>query len=262
MEAAAAAGGFDDVHAVSPELALVSPELAEAARLRLPDRPWEAAIHAARTSRERGPTSLTARPLRIRLDGAAVAAASSAGPERPHLEPLDTENMRQLAAKALVLAEAQAHSRRRRRLMQLALAVLLTAGVLRAVQSTPWKAAPEAETITKPPVVAPVTPTAEDSPLLPNAGYVVSPGGSFSTDSSGRAIASFTLPIRCRARSVVVRGVPVHGKTFRFAGPALGRRANVRLRGRVPDRQHVTGTVVARGEGCTGRRVAFVARLS
>jgi hypothetical protein len=97
--------------------------------------------------------------------------------------------------------------------------------------------------------------------LLPSAGYVVTPSGSFMTDGSGRAIGSFTLPLRCGSRPLVVESIPLSGPSIRYNGRA-SRAITVQLTARILDREHVRGVVVARGPSCSSDPVAFRARLS
>lgn len=105
-------------------------------------------------------------------------------------------------------------------------------------------------------------PAPQLAPLLPHGGYVVSPSGSFLTDESGNSIETFTLPLRCGPHQLVVRDIPVSGRSFEFTGSAVGRAVTVRVHGRVLDRTRVEGTAVAEGRACTADLVVFVAHLS
>ncbi len=118
--------------------------------------------------------------------------------------------------------------------------------------------------ITNPPVPTTSGEIQVEAPsrLLPSTGYVVSPGGSFMTDASGRTIEFFTLPLRCGTRQLVIQGIPLSGPSLRFVGKAAGRAITVRLSGRILDREHVRGVVAARGSLCETDPVAFSARVS
>jgi hypothetical protein len=99
--------------------------------------------------------------------------------------------------------------------------------------------------------------------LLPSAGYVVRPGGRLLTSSSGRAIVFFELPVRCGPRPLVIEHIPLSGRSFRITRARVGGGVAVDLSARIVDRQHIRGTVVAKGRTCTPRRaVHFSARLS
>jgi hypothetical protein len=246
---------------ISPELALVSPELAQAARLRLRDRPWEATPRQKPVS---APHPVGVAPAPGRSRSVSRRSAGSEGAAVP-LPPVagQTEQIRELATRALAVAGTDRHARRPRRLL-LALAAIL--GVLTVViVGAFWeRGGNQALTPTRPGAVeAPDQISATTTmPLLASAGYVVSPDGGFLTGRSGQVIQSFTLPIRCGSRQLVVRGIPVRGRLLRFTGKAVGQAVTVRLQGRIIDRKHVRGVVVARGKTCSAARVGFSARLS
>ena len=214
---------------ISPELALVSPELSAEERERLPERPWE---EAAGRATQPPATREAGRPLR--------------GAERSEVRPHGVSG---LATRA-----------RRRRQTGVFLALALVSASVVGL-SSPWGGSdPE----------VPPTPTApgrsvqlSSGPprLLPNAGYVVSPRGSFLTARSGRSIATFTVPLRCDGRDLVIRDIPVSGRSFQVTRTP-SRRIRVRLEGRVLDGQQVAGTVAAVGGDCARRRVSFRARVS
>lgn len=102
----------------------------------------------------------------------------------------------------------------------------------------------------------------QPAPLLPRGGYVVSPSGSLTTDASGRMIELFTLPLSCGSRQLVLRDIPVSGRSLEFTGRVVGRPITVRVSGTVLDRTRVRGVVVAEGAACSGAPVSFFARLS
>jgi len=225
--------------AESPELTLVSPELREEARRRLPDRPWEVPLQAGGTE---------ARDARARVQPPPEQAARHAppGPRQPG-SPVE-------------------HRPRTARLARwLPVAAVAIGGL---VLWMPWQGSRIAGTDEvvgrEPPLpsASPAPGAARHARLLGNAGYVVSPSGSFLTNASGRRIRSFTLPVRCGAQPLVIRAVPISGASFRFTGKAVGRAAVVELSGRVLDRTHVRGRVGARGPSCRAGAIPFSARVS
>jgi hypothetical protein len=203
-------------NAITPELALVSPELAKTARGRLPDRPWEIEAEGESPSRRTRPRSST--------------------------------------------ANSRAQRERRVRAVVAAAVVVVALGVAALGIDGDDAVSPEGA---RSPATSPDTQAgATRRLLLPSAGYVVTPSGSFMTDASGRAIGSFTLPLRCGSRPLVVESIPVSGQSIRYNGRAMGGTITVRLTGRILDREHVRGVVVARGPSCSSDPVAFRARLS
>jgi hypothetical protein len=100
------------------------------------------------------------------------------------------------------------------------------------------------------------------APLVANGGYVVSPGGSFVTGDSGRSIETFTLPLRCGSVPLVVEDIPLRGQVLRFSGTAAGGATTVHIRAQVRDRSNVQGVVSADGASCPAGAVSFSARLS
>jgi len=107
-----------------------------------------------------------------------------------------------------------------------------------------------------------VEPRVDKPSLQPRGGYVVSPSGSLLTDESGRKIETFVLPLSCGGRPLVVAGVPVSGRSFTFAGTAVGGNATVRLEVQVLDARRLRGVVAGEGPGCPSAPVTFLARLS
>jgi hypothetical protein len=240
--------------AISPELALVSPELAEVARLRLPDPPWEVALRRAGVSRVRnasedGPWEQTSSPVPEAATTPIAHVGSSVLPSSDLFDDeLDERTRRWRVRSALILVAAIAIA---------VISVLLGLDV--------WKRGNGESVLTTPsaPDTLTDTPVDTQSPLVPSAGYVVSPGGSLLTDASGRRIASFTLPLRCGdARQLVIRDIPLSGRSLRVSTRAVGRAITVRLTGRILRRDRLRGVVSAAGPACSADPVAFVARLS
>lgn len=227
--------------AESPELTLVSPELREAARSRLPDRPWEVPLQGGGSEPR---------------DARAVAQ-----PPPEHARPHPLPGRRQAGSPVVQ------RSRSPRLARWFPVAAVAIGGL---VLWMPWQGTPDPGTDS---VVAPQPkPPAQPAPpaprearltrLLGNAGYVVSPSGSFLTSASGRGIRSFTLPLRCGGQPLVIRAVAISGASFRFTGRAVGRAAVVELSARVLDRTHVRGRVGARGPSCRADVIPFSARVS
>lgn len=228
-----------DAEHLSPELALVCPELAAAARSVAPEQPWEKGTSICRAA----PSPKLAE---------ATPPASAALPVT-----------RRSAAPGLALV--------------VAIAAVVATGAVRLSDQTgpeatggyalverPGSDAPKTAVPTAPAAKAPEP--ARDAPttrpvLLASAGYTVSPRGSFLTDRSGRSIVSFTLPLRCGSRPLVIENVPFPGRSTRFTATVVDRRVTVHLVARALGRKRVRGTVEAEGPGCRGR-VDFLARLS
>lgn len=245
---------------ISPELALVSPELAQAARLRLPDRPWEVTARQAPASAPRR-VDVAPVPSAVGFPGRPTADQAAAAIPLPPTRA-EADQIRRLAMKASAVAEARGEARRRaRRLFALTAAL----GVFVVIVGALWeRGGNEARAPTRRPVAEAPRQSAGKTamPLLASAGYVVQPDGGFLTSPSGRVIESFTLPIRCGSRQLVIRDIPVRGRSLQFAGEAVRQTATVRLRARIIDRMHVRGVVIASGARCNTDRVEFSARLS
>lgn len=207
------AGGLP-ADGVSPEIALVSPELAEQARRELPDRPWDLP------------------------DGRAHALIADQPP--PH----DGGSRPETVSRArVVLAGAAAC---------LVLGVLVVGARMDFRRESSNAGAPQEVSGTETPPIS----------LVGRAGYVVSPAGSFMTSASGRTIESFTLPLRCGSRQLVIENVPVGGSSFRYSGEAVGQPVVVRLRARLLNAERIRGVVAAEGAACSSGSVEFTARLS
>lgn len=231
--------------AISPELALVDPVAAAAARASLPDQPWEIVVERARRELRRRPVPAAQSELPAE---APVASGGEAGvaPERP-----PSRRPRRDASRRLGVAAA------RRLALMAAWAVLITGLTLLTEVHSPNSPAlgsgPEPE--------APL-PRLQRAPAA-GAGYVIGPGSGFRVGPHRRAIAAFTLPVPCIA-SVQLPRIPVGvDKTFSFRG-TVGRgdkRVRVWLAGRFAGARSAVGAVTVRGATCPRRQVSFVARL-
>lgn len=267
---------------ISPELALVSPELAEAARLQSPNRPWEVAVEhgcaprVCRVDSEGQAPTPSVVPEARATPLTAGRALAPAQPDSPEIQArlqrerarVETRESRVFATEmtAAQLTPADRGVRRWRVALGLVLAVVVAGALAVGVPRLDvWKSGSEEGVLTaEPPVRTSPGERKVESPsiLLPSAGYVVSPGGSFMTDASGRTIESFTLPLRCGSRPLVIEDIPVSRRSLRFTGKAVGGAMTVRLSGRVLDSERVRGTVAADGSACKPGRVNFFARLS
>lgn len=230
---------------ITPELALVSPELAEAGRAQLPSRPWEAAAGRLPTARRTRDPTADHRLLRLRRSSGR------------HLVPL----VAAIGAAAVLIGFPASFPSLRGKSPTSVSDERITAGrsdeeAVRVVSGgKKVRGAPGGKNVGAAPRV--------DKPLLqPRGGYVVSPSGSLLTNGSGRKIQTFVLPLECAGRPLVVEGVPVSGRSFTFAGTALESAATVRLEVRILDARRVRGVVAAEGRGCPSASVTFLARLS
>ena len=221
------AGGRSAPEDFSPELALVSPELAVGARLRMSDRPWEEAFPEAEH------TGVDVPREQPRRRGRSFSSS--------------------LRARAAIRLS-------RRRTSGLVLLAVVVAGIFVASRTdlltNDGRDGPAANPLAPDPAS-----TADASTLIPNAGYVVSPSGSFLTASSGGEIAFFTLPLRCGPDPLVIEDIPVSAGAIRFAGKATSG-VDVNLSARVLDSRRVRGIVSATGQQCNAGQLKFFARLS
>jgi hypothetical protein len=236
---------------ITPELALVSPELAEAGRAELPSRPWEAAAGRRgppTARRSRGPSAdhRARRPRRITgrhwavalaaMGAAAVLLGALAGvPALPDVSKNASDESRTaVGSDAADLPAASGNKR------------------------APGRKARARSHRRK----EPAEPRVDKPSLQPRGGYVVSPSGSLLTDASGRKIETFVLPLECGGRPLVLADVPVSGRSLTFSGIAVEGNATVRLTARVLDARRLRGVVAAEGPRCPSAPVTFLARLS
>ena len=231
---------------ISPELVLVSPELAAMARAALPDRPWEAFLPAA-------DKALALRMPATLPDSSVAAVAADAVVDMSH-----------------------ARSRKRPRvpvglMLLVAFAGLVAAGSVLPVRDAPTLGPLPASAGTNP-VPAPTLPPRTQivtvlprvSPTLPAIRlYSMSNGKGFlRVDTRKRTIVELQAILPC-AGTVVVRHVPVAANgTFRVLRHAgLGARVPVTLQGRA-NRKHIAhGTIRVTGGTCRGAELGFVARI-
>ncbi len=215
---------------ISPELALVDPCLAAAARAALPDEPWNHALEQAR-SRE------VAVPLATPVRSTGTAFAPTQVPERPRVGAA--------AVRRLALVAAWA--------------VLITGFALLAEVRSPGGPAVVAEASTSGRAQE-VLPTP-----VPGGGYVIDGRSSFRVGPQGRAIGAMTLPVRC-LWGVRLPRIPVAGdKSFAYRGTLRGTRmqpVSIRLEGKFEGPRHARGTIAVKGRGCRTVTVSFRARLS
>ena len=218
---------------LSPELVLVAPELAGAARRGLPDRPWEA-VQGAASGTSRGELS---RP--------------------PHGDRVQPRIRRSTASSRWMhvwhAVEAAAIA---------AVLVAVTAPLMGDLTGDGKDPETTAVPVVKPPKKTTTSSSGPPPLLVATAGYVVSPAGSFSTGPSGRTIEHFTLPVRCGSQPLVIRNVAVTARTIRITARPAGRSVTVRVRARVVDPRRVRGVLFVAGGACGSSRVAFEARLS
>lgn len=219
---------FGSAGAISPELALIDPTAAAAARAALPDEPWNVALHRALAERPGVPAGL-------------VRAAADVPTGR-------SRSSQRVGVAAL-----------RRLVLMVVWIVMVTGTALVAELRSPDAPALEAGAASVPaPTTRPATP-------LPGSGYVIGPRSGFRIGPQGRAIGSLTLPVPCLWGVPLGRVVIADDRTFSFQGlvrGAGGQVVRVWFAGRFSSSSTARGTVTVRGAGCTRRRIPFVARLS
>ena len=223
---------------ISPELALVSPELAAAARAALPDRPWEAFLPTADVA------ALLRRPSALPDSSVAVA------------DPISD-------ADAVVLL-SHTSSRRRPRvpvalILLAAFAGLLVAGSVLPARDAPTLGPPSATAGTTAPVPPPATPTRRSVIQT----YTLTNGkGLLRVGRLHRSIVDLRVIVPC-AGEVVVRDVPIalDGGFRAHRRVGLNARVPVSLQGRAIGAWVVRGTIRVTSGACRGAKLGFVARL-
>ncbi len=226
------------VGVITPELALVDPEAAAAARAALPDRPWELVLGRITADR----------PLQVLESiGATIApglpAAAGDGPTGavcPRPQRLGVAAARRLA-------------------LMVVWVVMITGLALLAEIRRPDVPALGAKAASVP---------SRDASLptpVPGAGYVIGARSGFRIGPQGRAIGSLIVPVKCLWDVPLARVAVDVDKSFSFRGTARGaggRPVRVWLTGRFTGPRRAVGSVTVRGQGCVRRTVTFVARLS
>ena len=274
---------------ISPELALVSPELAAIARAGLPDRPWEAFLPRREPAGDSAADPAVDEASRLRPPATA----------QPPIPPAEAE------AAAVVVA-SRGSSRGRPRVpvglvLLAAFAGLVIAGSVLPVRDAPTLGPPSAQAnglsvpqdppATTPGVQAPTTPeqptTVPASPgppsttttsrheqpaprnasrvqVRPRSGYVFARGsGLLRVDDRGRKIAELQSTVGC-GRQLVVRGIRIapdgRFKTHRIM---RGRgHPTVTITGVFVGATNVRGTIRVKTGHCDSGPVRFVGRLS
>ena len=215
---------------ITPELALVDPDAAAAARAALPDRPWDIALDRARAGRP--PPALPGIGTPVARD----APIQAVRPRRPRVG----------AAAA------------RRVAFMVVWAVMITGiALLAEVRGT------NAPALGVDAATVPSRQTRLPTPV-PNAGYVIGARSGFRIGPQGRAIGSFTLPVQCLWGVPLGRVAVGTDRSFSFHGTVRrtdGQRVRVSLTGFFTGPRRAVGSVAVQGPGCLRRPVTFVARL-
>ena len=221
---------------ITPELALVDPDAAAAARAALPDRPWEIPLDRARAER----------PGRV-LPATGVSVAPG----------------------GLVIRDGPIRSVRRRRPRVGGAARRIAFIVLWAAMITGIALLAEVRGTNVPALgvdgaSVPSQQTRLPTPV-PSAGYVIGARSGFRVGPKGRSIGSFAVPVQCLWGAPLGRLAIGTDKTFSFHGivrSADGGRVHLWLTGRFTGPRRAGGSITVRGPGCVRRPVTFVARLS
>ena len=288
---------------LSPELVLVAPpELAEQARLALPDRPWERFLNVAAAEPAAAPRVDLRLPAPV--GEAPIPAASfeapalRPGPAVPALRPSPAPRRPTQGRHRAVprVAPPRRLPRRRTRFSRLLMPVATVAFALAAVT---W-ASEQTPPLTT--VAGPASPSVSPTPrvTIPPRAAVASPRtvvGSGAPKSGSRAVPSKkpATPVRIKpvahggyvfprgrlvvsanrrslerleltefcSQAITISRLPVTARgTFAYSGPALRGRFRVALSGSFVDSRRVRLGIVLHGPGCPTRPVAAVGRLS
>ena len=223
---------------LSPELALVDPVAAAAARAALPERPWDLALDVARR-RPDAPVEHGPVVVEPRVTADAAPSRTVRGADRRRQRPAGVGAVRRLAWMS-------------------AWAVMVTGLALVAevhAPNAPALGAPE----------QPAIPAPRPEPLpVPRAGYTIGPRSGFRVGAQGTAIGAFTLPVPCVAGIELPRLLVGPNSSFSFDGTIRwhgGRSVRVWMHGRFTSQTAAAGAVTVRGAGCPRHPVTFVARI-
>lgn len=244
---------------ISPELALVSPDLAQRARAELPDRPWEAFLPAGPVTVLRlsmpvalvrpapevvvqpGPVRRRRRRRRVPVGGVVLAAFAALLIAGSVLPPRDAPTLSPLSAKASVPGSTSPTQ-------------------TTAPTPTP-PAAPAVTSVSRPETTRDPRPIPTALPRArPFGGYIFG-GGYLRVDGTGRSIPELHVTLACLGPLTVRRvGVGVDG---RFAARRLvPGRGTLTLVGVFTSSRRVHGTVRVSATGCGRRALGFSGRLS
>jgi hypothetical protein len=231
------------LESISPELALVDPELAEAARAALPERPWEAFLPPPRPEPVRAPEPKPVHEI-------ALPAVLELPVEQP---PLRQEPATVAATAPAVPLPAPARRRRRipiTPLVVLGLGIVVTvAGYLPASDAPVLiEPKPPAKPETKPTLGRPAPGTYVDGPIvrlvLARDGTLTGTAASLACDAAGPVAGAVR-------RDGSFRGtVAALSDGRRVTGSILGRSAGAELQ----------GVVRLRSSGCDSGPVLFAAK--
>jgi hypothetical protein len=244
---------------ISPELALVSPELGELARAQLTDRPWEMFVPPgpapALPLAQELPVPAPLRSVR----GSAVArplpvSAGERGRPRPRI-PIGTILL--LAFVALIVTGSVLPTRDAPTLGPVPASAGTSASLPPAVRPDP---APPTGVAPQPSPVASAGPTG-----VPSAsGYVLTNGKGFlQVAADGRSIVELQAVVPC-VGTVVLHHIAIgsEGRFLAHRSIAGGAPQPLEVRGTVDLLRLVRGAIRVTAGPCRGTSLAFVARLS
>jgi hypothetical protein len=211
---------------ISPELALVSPELADAARALLPERPWERFVPPARAT-----------------EPAVIRSPRSASPELRTVASLPRPVDHRV--------DAPAHPHEHRPPRRVALkAVLSLAALLGVVHLGAWESGGERLL----PADASSAPGQEVQIAAPYPGatYLAPDGTRLTTDAAGAAIEELVVSFLCGRERPVLPSIPIERDgSFSYRGPATAPSGvDLDVSGRFESGDDVNVMISATGDGC------------